>query len=1068
MNNRPLPENVERIRRELIKAFTSSFVADLSSDEVEQAIQSALQQLEVRLDEEGVASLPVRRLVRRALENDLKLLTTLMGDTPRNLSPGTAAVARPAAHTSEELGRYNVTGLLGHGGFGRVCKAQDPMLERPVAVKVLEPRKTAGHNAEAFTRFWREGQAVGRLQHENIIVLHDAHIGNAAGGSNYLVFDCAEGGSLSNRIQSWRAEAQLVAHLADDETASLLGDSDEPVPHRPPRAAEVNSEAHDQTPGRTHQLALAQFEKERPARFKQIARWAREIASGLQHSHMHGVCHRDIKPANILLTTSGGRQVAKVGDFGLAWVSASDAVANEEDQPGIAGMSAFQEDRELSLDGVAGTPIYMDPAVLQHCRDTMVAMQQREASPGGNPLAAGLGFRDFAMGDQYGLGLIMYQMLTLTHPYDDKANQPSAATPQHHAGGGELLRMLDDLLSVAPRPVKALNPHAPTPLALICEKAISRDPAARYPGMEELANDLDSYLRDGDYTGIRLPLPVRIVRWCRRNTAVLIAMLLLTALVGLASGGSYFVWREQQKSIQAEASSRLSRHNAAVSDAREASARGDWAAAEAFYAAAIAHAYADAPELEVEQVNAYIALHDRGKLSARLNGLAERKEISARSMAWITLLRGQLLLTSRNEREGCELLQQALDTRMLSRADQALARGLLAKTADEAIPEFERAVQIEPFHYGANSALAVALLSRGRLDDARAQAIFMQKAFPDDTRPVFVEAFTMALNGDQEGAIARLKPLKTRIEPDRIQKMIQLVEMTSDYLDSKPQSLIGLATPARTLKTSTPIFDELGVWVASWAFDSVLEFLQSLMSFSGYVRAKELGVRRAPLILDGVIEQVDEAIRRNPDAAFLYLKATCQLMRMVEHFQRNENKEAQVIAVAMHKTACQGAASTSVWPSVRYQSALLALSTAGVTILIEEEAPAEAAAINARTWALMPQLIHDGRRYRKTRAEQLSKLTERVLCDVEACRILLLHWRKEEPGNPLAAASQAKLEARAGNTSSARLFAQQALALSKPGDAVHTSMKQLLATHNDKSPAGEPDPSSAPSDPGDK
>ena len=73
------------------------------------------------------------------------------------------------------IGRYEVMEELGQGGMGIVYKAHDPILNRFVALRVL--RFTPGARPdESEWRFWREAQAIGRLNHPNIVQVYDAGV----------------------------------------------------------------------------------------------------------------------------------------------------------------------------------------------------------------------------------------------------------------------------------------------------------------------------------------------------------------------------------------------------------------------------------------------------------------------------------------------------------------------------------------------------------------------------------------------------------------------------------------------------------------------------------------------------------------------------------------------------------------------------------------------------------------------------------------------------------------------------------------------------------------------------
>src|SRR5213595_1446085 len=66
------------------------------------------------------------------------------------------------------LGRYVIEKLIGRGGMGSVYAARDPELRRNVAIKVLHP-----HLTDLQTRLRREGQAIAKLNHPNVVTIYD-------------------------------------------------------------------------------------------------------------------------------------------------------------------------------------------------------------------------------------------------------------------------------------------------------------------------------------------------------------------------------------------------------------------------------------------------------------------------------------------------------------------------------------------------------------------------------------------------------------------------------------------------------------------------------------------------------------------------------------------------------------------------------------------------------------------------------------------------------------------------------------------------------------------------------
>ena len=150
--------------------------------------------------------------------------------------------------------RFVLERQLGAGGMARVFLGRDEVLDRPVAVKVLNPLHASTDIGE---RFQREGRTAARLAHPNIVQVYDAGSGRLDGHeSPYIVMEYVPGGDLKELI---------------DGRGPLSG--------------------------------------------AELAGLGVEVCSGLTHAHERGVIHRDIKPHNILVDENGH---AKVTDFGIA------------------------------------------------------------------------------------------------------------------------------------------------------------------------------------------------------------------------------------------------------------------------------------------------------------------------------------------------------------------------------------------------------------------------------------------------------------------------------------------------------------------------------------------------------------------------------------------------------------------------------------------------------------------------------------------------------------------------------------------------------------------------------
>ena len=107
------------------------------------------------------------------------------------------------------IGRFKVLGTLGSGAMGTVYLAEDPLLKRALAIKVV--REGTG-DAEVLLRFKREAEISARLNHPNAVTVFD--VGEEPDLGPYLVMEYVEGESLSDRIRR--------GPLEPDEAVGLL------------------------------------------------------------------------------------------------------------------------------------------------------------------------------------------------------------------------------------------------------------------------------------------------------------------------------------------------------------------------------------------------------------------------------------------------------------------------------------------------------------------------------------------------------------------------------------------------------------------------------------------------------------------------------------------------------------------------------------------------------------------------------------------------------------------------------------------------------------------------------
>jgi serine/threonine protein kinase len=128
------------------------------------------------------------------------------------------------------LGSYEITGLLGEGGMGRVFRARDNRLKRDVAIKILPDRFS--HDPDRISRFQREAEALAALNHPNIGAIYDLQEAN---NSRFLILELVEGDTLAGVLEKRGA---LPVHEALNIAAQICEalEAAHEKGHHPPRS----------------------------------------------------------------------------------------------------------------------------------------------------------------------------------------------------------------------------------------------------------------------------------------------------------------------------------------------------------------------------------------------------------------------------------------------------------------------------------------------------------------------------------------------------------------------------------------------------------------------------------------------------------------------------------------------------------------------------------------------------------------------------------------------------------------------------------------------------------------
>ena len=159
-------------------------------------------------------------------------------------------------------GKYQVVSFIGSGGMSSVYLVKHLLLNKTLALKMIHPHLAS--DKESLARFQREAEATSRLDHPNLVKVHD--FGISDDGSPYIIMDYIEGRTLSKAISGKELDTDRVVHIISQSCAALA------------------------------------------------------------HAHNRSVVHRDIKPSNIMLVKNETDDFfVKVVDFGIAQLVVEDA-----------------------------------------------------------------------------------------------------------------------------------------------------------------------------------------------------------------------------------------------------------------------------------------------------------------------------------------------------------------------------------------------------------------------------------------------------------------------------------------------------------------------------------------------------------------------------------------------------------------------------------------------------------------------------------------------------------------------------------------------------------------------
>jgi eukaryotic-like serine/threonine-protein kinase len=234
------------------------------------------------------------------------------------------------------------------------------------------------------------------------------------------------------------------------------------------------------------------------------------VCLAVQHAHQRGIIHRDLKPGNVLVTLQDGEPVPKVIDFGIA-------KATGEQLTDKTLFTCFTQ--------MVGTPLYMSPE--------QAALSATEVD---------------TRTDVYALGVLLYELLTGTTPFDSEELKK--------ANYDEMRRIIRE--EEPPRPSQRLTTMEQASLSTICEcrsaeprklslqvrgeldwvvmKALEKDRDRRYESASALAADVQRYLNEDAVEACPPSAGYRLRKYMRRNRRLLVPVAVIGTVLIAATG----------------------------------------------------------------------------------------------------------------------------------------------------------------------------------------------------------------------------------------------------------------------------------------------------------------------------------------------------------------------------------------------------------------------------------------------------------------------------------------------------------------------------------------------------